>query len=122
MHEHNQTDAGLAYWIEKYLLFQGTRTMSSLVWDLDSSQIRGAAASQDTIGWVKFLHGKVSVAIDKINEIECTLSPCCMNGNNWRKHFIAKLLQVSHSQWLNLISPCTAKQGATCAYNVERRF
>jgi hypothetical protein len=100
MHKHNQTDAKLAYWIEKYLLFQETRTMSSLVWDLGSSQIRGAAASQDMIGWVDFLHGKVSVAIAKIQEIHCTLSSCRMTGDDWMKHFIEKLLKVLHSQWL----------------------
>jgi hypothetical protein len=84
------------YWIEKYLLFRGTRTKSSLVRDLGSSQIRGMVASQDTIGWVEFLHGKVSVAIAKIQEIHCTLSLYHMTGEDWIKH----LLQVSHSQWL----------------------
>jgi hypothetical protein len=99
MHEHNQTDAELTYWIEKYLLFRGTWTMSSIVRDLGSSQIRGRAASQDRIGWVEFLHGNVSVAITKIQEIHCTLSLCCMTSNNWMKHFIVKLLQLLHSQW-----------------------
>jgi hypothetical protein len=100
MHEYNQTDPKLVHWIEKYLLFRGTWTMSSLVWDLGSNQIRGAVASQDTIGWVEFLHGKVSVKIATIQEIHCTLSSCCMTGNDWMKHFIANLIQVSHSQWL----------------------
>jgi hypothetical protein len=71
--------------------------MSSLVWDLGSNQIRGAAASQDTIVWVEFLHGKVSVKTAKIQEIHCTLSSCRMTGNNWMKHFIANLIQVLHS-------------------------
>jgi hypothetical protein len=65
MHEHNCTDAELAYWIEKYLIFCGTKTLTHLVWDQGSNQIRDAAASQDEIGWVEFLHGKVSVAIAK---------------------------------------------------------
>jgi hypothetical protein len=100
MHEYSQTDAKLVYWIEKYLLFQGTWTMSSLVQYLGSNQIRGMAASQDMIGWVEFLHGKVSVKIAKIQEIHCTLSLCCMTGNNWMKHFIENLIQILHSQWL----------------------
>jgi hypothetical protein len=74
--------------------------MSSLVWDLGSSQISGTAASQDTVGWVEFLHGKVSVKIANIQEIHCALSLCHMTGNDWMKHFIAKLIQVSHSRWL----------------------
>ncbi len=100
MHEHNRTDAELAYWIEKYLIFRGTRTLTRLVWEQGSNQIRDAAASQDEIGWVEFLHGKVSVAIAKIQEIHCKLSDCQMTGDDWMKHFIGRLLRISHSQWL----------------------
>ncbi len=121
MHEHDQMDAKLAYWIEKYLLFHGTRTMSYLVWDLGSSHIKAAVASQDTIGWGEFLHGKVSVAIAKIQEIPCKLSLCCMTGKDRMKHFTAKLLQVLHSQCL-CWNPCMTKQGAICIYNAKRRF
>jgi hypothetical protein len=74
--------------------------MSYLVRDLASNQIRGAVASQDTIGWVELLHGKVSVEITGSQEIHCTLSLCCMTGNDWMKHFIENLIQVLHSQWL----------------------
>jgi hypothetical protein len=100
MHEYNCTEAELAYWIEKYLILRGTRTLSYLVQDQGSSQIRDAAASQDAIGWVEFLHGKVSVAIAKIQEIHCKLSSCRMTSNDWMKHFIGRLLLISHSQWL----------------------
>jgi hypothetical protein len=100
MHEHNRTDAELAYWIEKYLIFHGTRTLAHLVRDQGFSQIRDAAASQDAISWVEFLHGKVSVAIAKIQEIHCKLSSYQMTSNNWMKHFIGRLLLISHLQWL----------------------
>jgi hypothetical protein len=100
MHEHNRTDAELDYWIEKYLIFCGTCTLTHLVQDQGSSQIRDAAVSQDAIGWVEFLHGKVSIAIAKIQEIHCKLSLCRMTSNNWMKHFIGRLLLISHSQWL----------------------
>jgi hypothetical protein len=100
MHKHNRTDAELAYWIEKYLIFRGTRTLTHLVRDQGSSQIRDAAASQDGIGWVEFLHGKVLVTIAKIQEIHCKLSSCGMTSNDWMKHFISRLLLISHSQWL----------------------
>ncbi len=101
MHGHNRTDAELAYLLEKYLIFRGTRTLTHLVRDQGSNQIREAVASQDEIGWVEFLHGKVSVAIaKKMQEIHCKLSVCQMTGDDWMKHFIGKLLQISHSQWL----------------------
>ncbi len=52
MNNHNQTDAELAYWIEKYLIFRGTWSFTSLVnaGGGGSSQILTAAASQDLIG------------------------------------------------------------------------
>jgi hypothetical protein len=100
MHGNNRTDAELAYWLEKYLIFCGTRTLSLLVGDQGSNQLREAAASQDKIGWVELLHGKVSVKIAKIQDIHCKLSDCRMTGADWMKHFIGKLLQTFHSQWL----------------------
>jgi hypothetical protein len=100
MHEYNHTNTELAYWMEKYLIFCGTCTLSYLVREQESNQIRDAAASQDVIDWVEFLHGKVSVAIAKIQEIHCKLSSCRMTSNNWMKHFIGRLLLESHSQWL----------------------
>ncbi len=74
--------------------------MSSLVRGLGSNQIRGVATSQDTIAWVEFLHGKVSVEVAKIQKIHCALSLHRMTGDNWMKHFIANLIQVLHFQWL----------------------
>ncbi len=100
MHEHNRTDAELAYWIEKYLVFCGTRTLAHLVRDQGSNQIKDAVASQDEIGWVEFPHGKVSVAIAEIQETHCKVSDCRMMGDDWMKHFIERLLRISHSQWL----------------------
>jgi hypothetical protein len=100
MHKYNRTDAELAYWIEKHLIFCGTHTLSYLVQDQGSNQTREAAASQDVIGWVEFLHGKVSVAIVKIQKIPCKLSSCQMTSDDWMKHFIGRLLLISHLQWL----------------------
>jgi hypothetical protein len=48
MNNHNQTDAELAYWIEKYLIFRGTWSFTSFVnaGGGGSSQILTAAVSQ----------------------------------------------------------------------------
>jgi hypothetical protein len=66
MNNHNQTDAELAYWIEKYPLFWGTWSLSSLVNACGGSspQILTAAASQYLNGWTEFLHRKASKRID----------------------------------------------------------
>jgi len=103
MHRHDQTDHELAHWIEKYLLFRGTRSFTSLV-EEDSfalADVRAAAAGQDLISWTKFLHGKVSVEIASIQKLHCMMSPSCrLTGSDWMKMFISQLLQLSHSQWI----------------------
>jgi hypothetical protein len=62
--------------------------------------ISTVAASQDLIGLVEFLHGKVSVEFRMIQDIHCALSSCRMTGEGWMKAFALHLLQISHSQWI----------------------
>ncbi len=59
-----------------------------------------AAASQDLIGWTEFLHGKISVDIESIQHIHCTLSPCRTTGLDWMKAMVSHLMQASHCQWI----------------------
>ncbi len=77
MHQNNRSDPELAYWIEKYLLFRGTRSFASLVTEggYGSQDVQVAAASQDLIGWTEFLHGKVSIKIASIQHLLCMSSP-----------------------------------------------
>ena len=103
MRYNDRTDLELAYWIEKYLLFRGTRSFSSLVAEdpHTSTNVRVAAVSKDLIGWTEFLHGKVSVEIASIQRFHCMMSPSCrLTGEDWMKAFISHLLQISHSQWI----------------------
>jgi hypothetical protein len=60
MQEYNHTDAELAYWLEKYLIYRGTRSMMALITKGRGGlpQLMAAAASQDLIGSTKFLHKK----------------------------------------------------------------
>jgi hypothetical protein len=60
MHNYNRTDAELAYWLKKYLIFQGTRSLTALIMAGGGglSQLMRAVASQDLIRWAKFLHSK----------------------------------------------------------------
>jgi hypothetical protein len=63
-----------------------------------SSLVSKAAASEDLIGWVEFLYGKVSVEFRTIQDIYCALSSCRMTGEDWMKVFVLHLIQISHSQ------------------------
>ncbi len=59
------------------------------------------AESQDEIGWCKFLHGKKnSTKIWKLQGAHCILAGTNINGHNWMKHFIQRLVEISHAQWL----------------------
>jgi hypothetical protein len=102
MHEYNRTDAELAYWLEKYLIYRGTRLMMALITKGGGGlqQLMTAAASQDLIGWTEFLHGKISVDIESIQHIHCTLSPCRITGSDWMKAMSSHLMQASHCQWI----------------------
>jgi hypothetical protein len=102
MKDHHHTDAELAFWIKKYLLFQGMHSFTSIVivGGGGLTQLLAAAASKDLIGWTEFLHGKVSTDIDTIQQVNCTLSPCQIIGLDWMKLFLLHLLQISHSQWI----------------------
>jgi hypothetical protein len=102
MHDYNRTDAELEYWLEKYLLYQGTWSFTSLIiaGGGGSLQIMTAAASQDLIGWTEFLHGKVLVDIEAIQQLHCSLQPCRITGPDWMKAMSSHLIQILHSQWI----------------------
>ncbi len=57
------------------------------------------AESQDGIGWCKFLHGKVSKKIGKLQDAHCILAGTNTNANgkDWMKQFIQQLVEISHS-------------------------
>ena len=96
MRQNERTDPELAYWVEKYLLFRGTRSFTSLIAEdtFASTNVRVAAVGQDLIGWTKFLHGKVSVEIASIQRVHCMMSPSCqLTGEDWMKAFISHLIQ-----------------------------
>ncbi len=103
MRQNDHTDPELVYWIEKYLLFHGTRSFASLVTEggFGSLDVRVAAVGQDLIRWTEFLHGKVSIEIASIQQLHCMSSPSCrLTGTDWMKAFISHLLQMSYSQWI----------------------
>ena len=123
--QNDRTDPEVAYWIEKYLLFQGTRSFTALVAEdgFASIDIRVAAIGQDLIGWTEFLHGKVSVEIAAIQNLHCMSSPSCrITGADWIKTFISHLLQISHSQWIFRNYTLHDKQQGSCVCAYARKF
>jgi hypothetical protein len=60
MNNHIRTNAELAYWIIKYLIFWDTWSFTFLVLagGGGSPQLLDVAARQDLIGWMELLHGE----------------------------------------------------------------
>jgi hypothetical protein len=98
MNDKEKTDAELAYFLEKYLLFRGSRSFASL--GPMSPRMKKVAASQDLIGWDEFLHGKVSLEILDVQRLHCATYAGMLNGDDWMKKFISHLIHISHSQWI----------------------
>jgi hypothetical protein len=101
MRRGNQTDTELAFWIQEYLLHRGQ------VWTVNlatlrpmSAALREVAESQDRIGWVELLHGKVSTKFRKIQQAHCTMAGTRISGDDWITHFTRQLIEISHAQWL----------------------
>jgi hypothetical protein len=64
MHQDGRTNPEISYWVPKYILLRGQRTMAEL--GPMSASMQQAAASQDMIGWCKFMEGKMSTKIASI--------------------------------------------------------
>ncbi len=65
-----------------------------------SRTFQEVAESQDEIGWVEFLHGKVSKKIRTLQGAHCILASTNTNSSNWMRHFVQQLVEISHAQWL----------------------
>ena len=98
MQRDNRTNSEIAFWLPKYILFRGSRNWRSM--GPMSKTMRDIAESQDQIGWREFMEGKISHKIVEAQNLHCAMSPCRMSGRDWAKHFISRILQLSHSQWI----------------------
>jgi hypothetical protein len=67
---------------------------------LMSHAFQEVAESQDEIGWVEFLHGKVSKKIRTLQGAHCILANTNTNSRDWIKQFVQRLVEISHTQWL----------------------
>ena len=65
-----------------------------------SPQFRALADSQDTIGWREFTEGHISTHFYAIQSFHLSMSSSYLNGADWTKQFISKILQITHGQWI----------------------
>ena len=65
-----------------------------------SPQFKALAASQDLIGWRDFTEGHISTHFYVIQSFHLAMSSSHLNGEDWIKQFIPRILQLTHSQWI----------------------
>ena len=98
MARDNKTNPEILYWILKYILMRGVKSLSDL--GIMSPQFKALAHSQDLIGWRDFTEGYISTQFYEIQTFHLAMSSSLLNGKDWTKQFISKLLQITHSQWI----------------------
>jgi hypothetical protein len=65
-----------------------------------STAMQEVADSQDEIGWVEFLHGKVSTKFRLLQKAHCIAAGTRISGDDWMTKFTRQLIDILHSQWI----------------------
>jgi hypothetical protein len=88
----------LAYWISKYILMRGDKPFADM--GAMSPRMKALAQSQDKIGYHNFMEGYTSIHFYEIQNFHLAMSSSFLNGADWAKQFISKILHITHSQWI----------------------
>ena len=65
-----------------------------------SPRMKALAQSQDKIGYRNFMEGYISIHFYEIQNFHLAMSSSFLNGADWSKQFISKILHTTHSQWI----------------------
>jgi hypothetical protein len=65
-----------------------------------SPRMKALAQSQDKIGYRNFMEGYISIHFYEIQNFHLAMSSSFINGADWAKQFISKILHITHSQWI----------------------
>ena len=95
---NDNTDPELAYWLIKYIQGRGKLKFATL--GQLSHNLQQLANSQDRIGWRNMMEGRVSKLFYGIQCVHLSTSHSRINGDDWMKGLIGRLIHISHSQWL----------------------
>ncbi len=98
MLHNDQTDPEILYWIPKYILMRGDIPLSAM--GSMSPQFKALATSQDLIGWRDFTVGHILTHFYVIQSFHLAMSSSYLNGEDWTKQFISRILQLTHLQWI----------------------
>jgi hypothetical protein len=84
-------------------------------------QFKALATSQDLIGWRDFTEGHISTHFYAIQSFHLPMSSNYLNGEDWTKQFISKILQITHSQGIfQNVSLHNRMQGYLCNQKADK--
>ena len=98
LEKDGSTDQDLAYWIPKYILMRGNKPFADM--GSMSPRMMALVQSQDKIGYRNFMEGHISTHFYEIQNFHLSMSSSFLNGADWVKQFISKILHITHSQWI----------------------
>ena len=93
------TDRTLRRCIVLFAKGRGSHSMSTITYSMNPIY-RRFAASQDAIGWQRFMEGMISKEMLDIQQRQITLSGSSWSLTAWAKGLVVKLLETTHGQWL----------------------
>jgi hypothetical protein len=103
----DHTHPEISFWVPRYLKTRARTTFCDLVNYAPrsacismSSQMKALALSQDNIGWTHMLEGKISGHFRAIQAQHLRQHNARINGQDWVKLFITRLLKILHTQWI----------------------
>jgi hypothetical protein len=94
--QDNKTNQEILYWIPEYILMRGDKPLSKM--GFMPPQFKALAASQDLNGWRDFTEGHIFTHFYAIQSFHLAMSSSYLNGEDWTKQFISRILQITHSQ------------------------
>jgi hypothetical protein len=103
----DHTHPEISFWVPRYLKAQARTTFCDLINYAPcsaclamSSQMKALALGQDNIGWTHMLEGKISGHFHTIQARHLRQRNARINGRDWVRLFITRLLKISHTQWI----------------------
>ena len=94
-----ETERGLKECIIKFARCRGGTSMSAVA--VEHGQVyRRMAASQDMIGWRRFMEGMISKEMVDLQREFCEWADTKLTAEQWAHGLITKLMETTHGQWL----------------------
>ena len=99
LEKDGSTDQELAYWLPKYILMRGDKPTADM--GAMSPRMKALAQSQDKIGCHNFMEGHISIHFYEVQNFHLAMSSSFLNGADWVKQLISKILHITHFQWIS---------------------